>query len=86
MRFTVVVLNLIVTLAAATAGAAECRKVDSVCIDETAVKVIGIVLDIKQIETKDGRLADYRQPYEVPWCPSEASFAAPLFHSNRQGV
>lgn len=51
-----------------------------------ACKRIRIVLDIKEIETKGGRFVDYRQPYEVAWCPSDASFEAPLFSPPRRGI
>lgn len=51
-----------------------------------ACKRIRIVLDIKQIETKDGRFVDYRQPYEVPWCPRDAKFEAPMFTSPQKGI
>lgn len=51
-----------------------------------ACKRIRIILEIKEIEIKDGRFVDYRQPYEVPWCPSDASFEVPLFVTKRQGI
>lgn len=52
----------------------------------SACKRIRILLDIKQIVTKDGRLVDYRQPFEAPWCPADASFEAPLFRPSRKEI
>lgn len=51
-----------------------------------ACKRIRILLDIKEIQVKDGRFVDYRQPFEVAWCPRDASFKAPLFVPKRQGI
>lgn len=51
-----------------------------------ACKRIRILLDIKEIQVKDGRFVDYRQPFEVAWCPRDASFEAPLFVPKRQGI
>lgn len=61
MRFAALVLHFIVILSAAAAGAAECRKVDSVCIDETAAKSIsGISVTLAQV----GGCWEYRDSYQ----------------------
>lgn len=66
---------------------ATLRVVRSLPLPADMCKRIQINLQVREIPTpNDGPLVDWKQRFEVPWCPADAHFTVPLFVRNPREI